>query len=80
MMKKFLMLCLTSAIILTGCGSSHSVVKDFSDNFGWIWDDDSGNVFPESFYRDGRETWGDGKNSDNDTDLFTIIERKIWKE
>lgn len=69
----FLVMCL----LLTGCSNSHNPVQDVQDDLGWVVDDESENVLPSEFYEGGESIFGNGKSEDS-SDIFTVLENKIW--
>ena len=78
-MKKCLLVALFLLCCLTGCGKSeskHDFIGGVQKDLGWVVEREP-SMFPSGMTNDGREIWGDGSNGEN-TDIFSIVEQKIW--
>lgn len=74
-MRKIIVCSIAACLILTGCKGLKDTKNSFEDTFKWM--DDGNNFFPEEYYEGGEQYFGNGKTED-DSDIFSVIERKIW--
>lgn len=74
-MKRVVMVVLATILLLplTGCGRLTDGIKK---DLGWVVEKEP-SMFPEGMCDGGEEIFGNGKSED-ENDIFTVIERKIW--
>lgn len=74
-MRKLLIVVLVT-LSLTSCGKNE-LTKNVNGGLDYLQNEEGKNIYPDGMCDGGKSVFGDGYDSEA-TDIFSVIERKIW--